>query len=141
MRVSHKGSKNFGPKVRARRKELGLTLTALAELVNTSKSHLSDIERGVSANTSFEMVARISNALGANIVIEAPLKKGTGAPLAYQSPFSFEQTSADGKAKRLNPTARLVGEVLSDPDIPEILRRVLSRQIKALIAAVRAEAR
>ena len=137
MRVTHEASSEFGPKIRERRKALQLTLTELASLVGTSKSHLSDIERGVSTNTSLEMVARISNALGADIVIAAPEKKGDGAPLSYESPFSLKHTPGVGISLRQHPLAKLISDTMASNDIPDHLKRILESQTKALIQAIK----
>lgn len=136
MRVTREASSEFGPKIRERRKALGLTLTELAELCHSSKSHLSDIERGVSTNTSFEMVARISNALGADVVIAAPQKKGGGEPLSYESPFSAENLSGISRPPRQHPLAKLVNDTMQSEDVPTEMKRILERQTKALISAI-----
>jgi len=137
MRVTHEASSEFGPKIRERRKALQLTLTELASLVGTSKSHLSDIERGVSTNTSLEMVARISNALGADVVIAAPEKKGDGQPLSYESPFSLKGMPGVGTPPRQHPLAKLVSDMMTSDDIPDHLKRILEGQTKALISTIK----
>jgi len=137
MRVTHEASTEFGPKIRERRKALGLTLTELARMVGTSKSHLSDIERGVSTNTSFEMVARISTALGADVVVATPEKKGVDEPLSYQSPFSLKRTPREQAAgDELHPLAKLVDETMNNDSVPRALKRILEVQTTALISEI-----
>jgi len=137
MRVTHEAYTEFGPKIRERRKALGLTLTELAEMVGTSKSHLSDIERGVSTNTSFEMVARISNALGADVVVAASERKGEDQPLSYKSPFSLKRLPRGQEAHNgLHPLAELVNETMSSESVATGLKRILDAQTRALIAEI-----
>jgi len=137
MRVTHEAYAEFGPKIRERRKALGLTLTELAEMVGTSKSHLSDIERGVSTNTSFEMVARISNALGADVVVAASERKGEDQPLSYKSPFSLKRLSREREAGNgLHPLAELVNETMNSDGVATGLKRILDAQTRALIAEI-----
>lgn len=60
-------ARQFGTKVKATRKERGLTLDDLGQLCGVSKSTLSKIENGVTT-ASFETVLKVSRALQINFI-------------------------------------------------------------------------
>ncbi|MFB6888028.1 helix-turn-helix domain-containing protein [Kitasatospora sp. NPDC056327] len=78
MRTFTESGGGFGPELRRRRLEAGLTLTRLAEQLNYSKGHLSKIERGQKA-PPHELARRCDARLGAGGELERlALPEGTG---------------------------------------------------------------
>lgn len=107
--------------------------------VGTSKSHLSEIERGIATNTSIEMVGRISKALQADVVIQSSYARELHKPIAYESPFTLEELTKTGKEYSGQSVVRQVQEILKDPQIPIQQRRLLGKQIASLVKVVKEE--
>ncbi|MEO0488487.1 MAG: helix-turn-helix transcriptional regulator, partial [Cyanobacteria bacterium J06659_2] len=55
---------DFGDKIRKRRSEEGLSQEKLAQTVGISRNYLSQIERGVATNLSWQVMNRLTAALG-----------------------------------------------------------------------------
>lgn len=54
----------IGARIRARREELGLSLSALAEHSGVSKGYWSQLENGAATNPSVDTLGKIADALG-----------------------------------------------------------------------------
>lgn len=104
-------SRSFGEQIRARRKELGLSLEELAQRTSLTASFLSLVERDMS-NPSLESLRHIAEALGV-------------------PPFYFSQE--DGAAAMQNPVVRAAerikitfppGDVTSELLVPNLRNRL-----------------
>ena len=62
-------SKTFGTAIRTRRKNLGLTQTALSDFTGCSVTFISDLERG-KPTAELDKAIRLANLLGLDIMAE-----------------------------------------------------------------------
>ena len=67
-----------------------MSLRELAEMADTSATHLSQIETGKVANPGAEILSRIATALEAEFVIR-PRESQAEPLMEYQSPFTLTQ--------------------------------------------------
>ena len=118
---------NIGQKIRNIRNQKDITLTKLAKRVETSVSHLSDIEREKIKNPSFKMVQKIANALDVPIsdfLTEEDRKKLNtgnsgqvsrvgGRPSAGAPSHEIDKEALD------IPVVQAVARVLTDKNIDE----------------------
>lgn len=58
--------KAMGLRIRAKRKEMGLTQEKLAEMIDISPSHVGEVERGTSV-CSIEVLVNLATTLGLNL--------------------------------------------------------------------------
>ena len=86
------GSEEIGRRIRALRRSKGLTLARLANLIDASATHLSQIERGKVTNPGTEILSRIATALETSFSIDGydPIAKRDSG-LVYKSPFTLEE--------------------------------------------------
>jgi len=126
----------LGDALRKRRVELGRTATDVASEARMARSYLSQIERGEVANPTIETLARITRALGVDLVVKG---KQTPAPidaLCYASPLLSDESEEMQGDEEARGVARQVREALNASEIPEAHRRILRNQVKALVEAV-----
>ena len=57
----------LGERIKAIRKEKGMTISELAEKAGVAKSYLSSIERNMQSNPSIQFIEKISDALGISV--------------------------------------------------------------------------
>jgi len=131
MRIQ--GAGDIGLRLREERHRLGRTLAQLAEEIGSSKSYISNLERGIISNPSVEFVSRICMALGIDLVIQGrPDEHSERRALAYESPFTLEDLVDRPEAHIGKPALRLLGRVFRDARIPVSDRLLLDRQVTAL---------
>lgn len=106
------GSTDFGHAIRELRETRGLTLHELAQLVDSSATHLSAIERGKVTNPGIEILARIARALDCDLILTGPSRRSepSGA-LAYESPFALD---SHAEPRSVTETVNLIARVCSD---------------------------
>ena len=132
----------MGAAIREKRHRVGKTLTEVAEITGISQSYLSQIERGEVTNPTIEVLFRILSALGENLLLEVGPAEGTstdGSGTVYHSPFTLEELASLSDEYTGQDVVRLVQDVLKDPEIPLRQRKLLARQIKALLLASKEE--
>jgi len=127
----------LGSSLRAARKNLGKSLSEVAAEVGTSKSYLSQLERGLISNPKAEMLQRICLALGVEVVFGQPDKPEDPSTMAYSKPIGFEEPSATAQGKFESAAVNSLKRALSDATIPLRTRKLLERQVRALVDAVR----
>ena len=135
MKVRLQGSEELGSTIRNIRNELGKTLSEVAESTGISKSYLSQIESGKVANPTVELLGRVVKALGVDLIIQGSPAEVSDS-LAYQSGFTLEGANEEGTKKS---AVELVVSTLRDPEIPDQYKRLLERQITALIYTLKEE--
>lgn len=136
MKVRLQSTEALGTTIRNLRKEIGKTLSEVAESTGISKSYLSQIESGKVANPTVELLGRIAKALGIDLIIQGSPSKVSEA-LAYQSSFTL-QDNDEQETKRM-ALLELVATTLGDPKIPDQYKSLLERQITALVEALKEE--
>ena len=101
----------FGPRVRELRQERGITLDEMAVAVGISASHLSRMERGMSA-PSFMLASRLAAALGVQPSELATIQRDQGAVnhelVATLAEAGMELASALEITRKISTTARRV---------------------------------
>ncbi len=137
MKVKLESSKELGATLRKLRQECGKTLSQVAKDSGISKSYLSQIERGGVRNPTVELLGRIAKALGVDLVIQGARERNPLGSLAYESPFTLGVSEEHLDEK--TAVVKLVAEALEDPKIPDSYKRLLAKQIEALVKAVREE--
>ena len=135
MKVRLQSTGVLGTTIRNLRKEIGKTLSEVAESTGISKSYLSQIESGKVANPTVELLGRIAKALGIDLIIQGSPSKVSEA-LAYQSNFTLEGSNEEGNKRS---AVELVASTLNDPEIPDQYKRLFERQITALVEALKEE--
>ena len=108
-------AENWGPRLKARRKELKMSLRDLAAKTGLSATFLSTLERGI-GNPTLESLRKVSNALG--------------IPLLYLSGNSTEKNLIvrhDQRRRLVFPPRRLEYEILT----PSLTRKMVVIQIRA----------
>ena len=116
---------------------MNLTAGEVAKRCGMSKSYLCQIERGDVSNPTVETLARITDALGIDLVLT-----GTGAlpelgSLTYSSPVTVSGVDDSMDEGFAHEAARLVLRTLRDEGIPYSQRNLLKRQIVALVETVK----
>ena len=128
----------LGPSLRTARKSLGKSLSEVAGEVGTSKSYLSQLERGLITNPKAEMLQRVCLALGVEVVFGQPARIGAQPQrLGYAPPIGFEGASGTAESSASSSAVNLLKRALSDATIPLRTRQLLERQVSALVDAVR----
>ena len=135
MKVKLESSKELGATLRKLRQECGKTLSQVAKDSGISKSYLSQIERGGVRNPTVELLGRVSRALGVDLVIQGARERNPLGSLAYESPFTLGGSEEHLEEK--TAVVKLVAEALEDPKIPDSYKRLLAKQIEALVETVR----
>ena len=128
------GRYELGPSLRRARTGLGKTLAEVAAEVGTSKSYLSQLERGLIRNPKSSMLERVCLALGIEITFGASTHQDPGAALAYESPILVDGPVATSPVSNQSAVEALK-YVLSDSRIPLESRQLLERQVRALVRA------
>jgi len=134
--VSRICQSELGPNLRAARKSLGMSLSDVAKEVGTSKSYLSQLERGLICNPNAEMLQRVCLALGVEVVFGHPAPIRSQSRLAYASPIAFDGPSSPHENSSGNSAVNLLKKALSNSSIPLTTRQLLERQVQALVHAV-----
>jgi len=127
----------LGSSLRTARRNLGKSLSEVASEVGTSKSYLSQLERGLITNPKAGMLQRICLALGVEVVFGCPEKDETALALGYASPLGFEEPSAAAQDGAESGAVNTLKRALSDATIPLKTRKLLERQVRALVETVR----
>lgn len=136
MRTKLVASDELGPAIRKRREELQMTAAAVAQKCGMSKSYLCQIERGDVSNPTVETLARITDALGIDLVVKGSNDPTPMSALAYGSPLSLSYETESEEEELASATARKLQRVLNDQSIPQEQRTLLRKQITALIETV-----
>lgn len=139
MKIKLEGSKELGGKIRELREKTGKTLSQLAKDTGISKSYLSQIERAEVNNPTVEVLGRISNALGIDLVVRGSPSRNESRALVYASPFTVEDLEGTTEGALRNPTVQLLAKALNDSKTPENYKKLLERQIMGLISALKEE--
>jgi transcriptional regulator with XRE-family HTH domain len=112
---SSETTSQLGARLRAARRDKGMTLRDVFEATNVSITYLSDLERGVLSNPTLDKVKLIAGALG--VTVEDLLGSGDNAGLRDEpalpaplqalaaSPQFLEATEADARTWRTTPEA------------------------------------
>ena len=131
MNLNERGGAEIGRQLNAARRMLGRTLEDVANEAGTSKSYLSQLERGRIQNPNTGLLKRLCLALGIWVVIgDSRLPVGLKS-LAYGAPIGNGQSAESASVEAL------LHETLGDRGIPEVQRALLGSQILALIESFR----
>jgi len=135
--VTRINQNELGPGLRRTRLGLGKTLAEVAAEVGTSKSYLSQLERGVIVNPKSDMLQRICLALGIEVAFGVSDRPRPGAALAYEPPILLDGPISVAEDAPDDSAVGVLKSALSDSRIPLSDRQLLERQIRALVRAVR----
>lgn len=125
------GLADIGREIREARKSLGYSLRELADLIDSSATHLSQIESGKVTNPGVELLSRIAGALDIDFHVmkprATPARKSLNQ-LVYGSPFSLAELARPTLMKRLMTELNAIFDdpTLSDRQKNEIADKVLS---------------
>jgi len=97
-------AQSFGEKIRALRKEKGLTLDQLAERTESSKSYIWELENKNPPRPSAEKIARIAAELGVTsdyLMDEKDQKKETAQDLAFYRKYKAVDPETKEKVRQM----------------------------------------
>jgi len=97
-------AQTFGEKIRALRKESGLTLDQLADKTESSKSYIWELENKNPPRPSAEKIARIAAALGVTsdyLMDEKDQKKETAQDLAFYRKYRTVDPATKDKVRQM----------------------------------------
>lgn len=85
---------HFGPLVRKKRKQMGLTLQALCDDADLSVGYLSQVERG-NATPSLGTLSKLANALGVGVEFFVTVQRPEDALMraGHRAPFTLDDSS------------------------------------------------
>ena len=132
MNLNERGGAEIGRQLKAARRMLGKTLEDVAQSAGTSKSYLSQLERGKIQNPNTGLLKRLCLALGIWVVIGDSRRPEGLRSLAYRAPT--RDTVSPGSVS----VEELLHETLRDGGIPAGQRDLLSGQVLALVESFRA---
>jgi transcriptional regulator with XRE-family HTH domain len=97
-------AQTFGEKIRALRKEKGLTLDQLADKTESSKSYIWELENKNPPRPSAEKIARIAAALGVTsdyLMDEKDQKKESAQDLAFYRKYRTVDPATKDKVRQM----------------------------------------
>ena len=137
MKVRKDAWEGLAEAIRTRRRELGVTAASVAKQCGMSRSYFSQIERGEIRNPTLETADRILRALGLDLVLGEPEPDKPPVALAYESPFSLDQSAEEVERVQTRSALALLRQTLRDDRIPVTHRKLLEQQVAALVWIVR----
>jgi len=122
------GSHALGKQLRQLRKAKGWTIAELADKIDASPAHLSEIETGKVTNPGIELLARIARALNVGLtIVSGQGQTDPNAALEYESPFSATELAQQGGF--IAASADALVRVLLDTSLSLHQRRQIANQV------------
>jgi transcriptional regulator with XRE-family HTH domain len=115
---------SFGGMIRYRREEEGWSQEELAQKVNLSRNYLSQIERGVATNISWQIVERLVSVLGLSFPQTIDEQRGQTKLPAGLREFAAQANLPDGDVEML-AQIRYRGKQPSTPKEWEMLYKAI----------------